>query len=129
MTMWFLAQSGEQMMAEDEGRANLKAWLFVGGLAIFALGFIGLIIRSAIRGAFTRVVPIRASTPTPRFDPVPQDIDAEIAASIGPSRWRVHGVVKATGNDIRMSVDAETEANAKAKAELRGIVVTSVERE
>ncbi len=41
-------------------------------------------------------------------------------------RFRVSGVDKESGFDTSMVIDAESEANAKVKAELKGIVVTSV---
>jgi hypothetical protein len=47
----------------------------------------------------------------------------------GPGRYRIVGVVAATGTDIRMYVDAETPANAKVKAELKGVIVTEVEKQ
>jgi hypothetical protein len=47
----------------------------------------------------------------------------------GPGRYRIVGVVSATGTDIRMYVDAETPANAKVKAELKGVIVTEVEKQ
>ena len=43
-------------------------------------------------------------------------------------RFKIRGVVKATGQDIKTYVDAETAANARVKAVLKGIIVTSVER-
>jgi hypothetical protein len=42
------------------------------------------------------------------------------------STYLVIGVEAATSKDIRTLVDAETAANAKVKAELRGIIVTDI---
>ena len=47
----------------------------------------------------------------------------------GPGRYRIVGVVAATGTDIQMYVNADTPANAKVKAELKGVVVTEVEKQ
>jgi hypothetical protein len=47
----------------------------------------------------------------------------------GPGRYRILGVVAATGTDIQMYVSAETPANAKVKAELKGVIVTEVEKQ
>jgi hypothetical protein len=47
----------------------------------------------------------------------------------GPGRYRIVGVVAATGTDIQMYLHAETPANAKVKAELKGVVVTDVVKE
>lgn len=43
-------------------------------------------------------------------------------------RYRVTGVSKSTGADAQVEVDALNEANARVKAELRDIVVTSIEQ-
>lgn len=40
--------------------------------------------------------------------------------------YRVTGISKESGRDSSLVIDALTELNAKAKAELQGIVVTSV---
>lgn len=47
----------------------------------------------------------------------------------GPGRYRVIGVISATGADTKMYIDAETLANAKVKAELRGVIVTDILKE
>lgn len=47
----------------------------------------------------------------------------------GPGRFRIEGVVRTTGADIKLHVEAESIANAKVKAELKGIVVTAIDRE
>jgi hypothetical protein len=49
------------------------------------------------------------------------------ASSEGYGRYRIEGVVKATGEDITTEIDAATRANAKVKAELQGIVVTAID--
>lgn len=41
-------------------------------------------------------------------------------------QFQIVGVDRQSGEDVRLEVDAETIANAKVKAELRGIVVTDV---
>lgn len=43
------------------------------------------------------------------------------------SKFRIIGVDRESGMDTEVVIHAETEANAKAKAELRGVVVTSVQ--
>jgi hypothetical protein len=42
--------------------------------------------------------------------------------------FEIWGVDRATGMDTRLSIAADSEANAKVKAELKGVVVTKVER-
>jgi hypothetical protein len=44
----------------------------------------------------------------------------------GPGRYRINGVNRATKQDATVEVDADSAANAKVKAELDGIIVTSV---
>ncbi|MFZ4576720.1 MAG: hypothetical protein ACOYN0_20245, partial [Phycisphaerales bacterium] len=43
-------------------------------------------------------------------------------------RYRVTGVSKTAGTDVQVEFDALNEANARVKAELREVVVTSVEQ-
>lgn len=43
----------------------------------------------------------------------------------GPGRYRIHGVDQNTKNDVTRDIHADSLANAKVKAELNGIVVTS----
>jgi hypothetical protein len=45
----------------------------------------------------------------------------------GLTWYRVIGIQRATQQDVDVLIDARTAANASAKAELRGIVVTKVE--
>ena len=47
----------------------------------------------------------------------------------GPGNYRVVGVVRSTGTDTKMHLYAESPANAKVKAELRGVIVTDIEKE
>lgn len=43
-----------------------------------------------------------------------------------PGRYRVMGVEKDTGDETAAIIEAQSRGNAKAKAELRGIIVTDV---
>lgn len=45
-----------------------------------------------------------------------------------PGRFRVHGVDRTTRKDVVWNCSAQSEANARAKAELEGIYVTAVDR-
>jgi hypothetical protein len=44
----------------------------------------------------------------------------------GPGHYRIEGVDRNTKNDVTRDVQADSLANAKVKAELDGIVVTSI---
>jgi hypothetical protein len=62
--------------------------------------------------------------PRPRTPPPPKPsppID-------GPGKFRIEGVDRATKMDTVWHVDAASEGNARAKAELEGIIVTRVDR-
>lgn len=50
------------------------------------------------------------------------------AASTGPGTYRITGVDRETRMDTEWYVEAQSEANAKAKAELEGIIITRIER-
>ena len=50
------------------------------------------------------------------------------APSDGPGRYRIQGVNRTTKQDAMIDLRADSAANAKVKAELEDIVVTSVEK-
>jgi hypothetical protein len=47
----------------------------------------------------------------------------------GPGTYLIVGVDSATSKDVRTYIEAETLANAKVKAELRGVIVTDIVRQ
>jgi len=47
----------------------------------------------------------------------------------GPGRYRIVGVDCDTGEDVELHVDALTMANAKVKAELKGVIVTQIRKD
>ncbi len=93
------------------------------GISALVLGVIGLVVRSAVRGAVPQDAPTRSAPPRQEGFPM-----AQLAADTfdGPGLYEVSGVDRATKMDTTWRVQAETRANAKAKGELEGIVVTSV---
>jgi hypothetical protein len=46
----------------------------------------------------------------------------------GPGRYLICGVERESQMDQRVTVDADSRANAQVKAELRGIIVTEIEK-
>jgi hypothetical protein len=64
----------------------------------------------------------RAAAQRPAF-PVIAATEAD-----GPGTYRVVGVDKNTRADREMTIDAASRANAQVKAELDGVIVTSVEK-
>ncbi|HEX4123879.1 MAG TPA: hypothetical protein VHY37_04070 [Tepidisphaeraceae bacterium] len=88
----------------------------VGGAAIvWVVGLVWAFAASAT-GA-----PLAPAAPIAGFAPV--------MAADGPGRFLVKGVDRDSRMDTAWHVHAESEANARAKAELEGIIVTRVERE
>lgn len=51
---------------------------------------------------------------------------AGVAEEVGPGVYSVYGVESATSRDMKRVIDALSQANAKVKAELKGVVVTKV---
>ena len=99
--------------------------LMIGGV-MTVLALIAL-----VRSLRQRQLPPERTDPVTYGFPVVSDADAprqveEIGT--GPGRYRVVGVVRETGTDTTMYVEAITPANAKVKAELKGVIVTEVEK-
>jgi hypothetical protein len=60
------------------------------------------------------------------FEPIVPATPATAESTKGHKKYFVVGVHKESGEDVTIRIDAATEANAKVKGELRGIVVTEV---
>lgn len=58
--------------------------------------------------------------------PVVQQISEQSLLEDGPAFYRIRGVDRQTQNDITRDIPADSAANAKVKAELNGVIVTSV---
>lgn len=99
------------------------------GIGLFILApFILLIIKAGRRRRRAITAPMPA---TSRGFPVVGTFASDVRPVLpvsddGPGRYRIIGVVSASGADIKMYVDAQTLANAKVKAELKGVVVTDI---
>ncbi len=75
------------------------------------------------------VTPMPAKPPRSYgFPVIPQPVLPADPADDGPGRYRVIGVHRDTEEDVELVIDARTLANAKVKAELRGVIVTQVEK-
>jgi hypothetical protein len=102
-----------------DARIAQEQMLEVLGWTCLALGIVGLVIRSAVRGALPR----KSSEPVHRSSPV-----ANYQSPFeGPGVYRVNGVDRDSRMDVTEHYQADSPANARAKAELDGIVVTRVE--
>jgi hypothetical protein len=71
-----------------------------------------------------RNTPLGSTRPPPLPPPVPP----VPAIPDGPGTYRVSGVRKADRKDVTVMVQAASAGNARAKAEIDGIVVTLVEK-
>jgi hypothetical protein len=102
------------------------AFFFWVAVIVLAFGMLGLVIRSAVRGATAKV-----SANVERDDwgyPVSSAAQAfPVSPKSGPTRYRIVGVDKASRMEVTDVITATTPDNAKAKAELDGVLVTSVE--
>ena len=99
------------------------------GFALLILGpFILLIVKAARRRRRTIKAAMPATAPGfPVVGTFPEGVRPALpVTNDGPGRYRIIGVVSASGADIKMYVDAQTLANAKVKAELKGVVVTDI---
>lgn len=115
-------------MASDlEVAIGLAAFVVIFGGAA-ALLFVQ--IRRAIRQSRRDNLPPPAPAPRGCGFPVKAlPVEPVTAANDGPGRYRVVGVIKETGVDVKIHVEAVTMANAKVKAELKGVIVTAIEKE
>ena len=121
--------------------AVVAAWFFIGYLLFFVGNVVSGVKAWATkqqleRNALVGQAPVRGFpvvTEAGAADVVVEDVRTAPApvqeVGRGPGRYRIVGVVAATGTDIRMYVNAETPANAKVKAELKGVIVTEVEKQ
>jgi hypothetical protein len=102
------------------------ALLFVG--AWLLVGVVSLTARSVRRWWQQPVTVPRQPAPVYGFPVIAQPVVAVDAADDGSGRYRIVGVVRATLSDVKLYVQAETLANAKAKAELMGVMVTQIDK-
>jgi len=91
------------------------------GMWCLILGVIGLVIQSAVKSANKG----NPSTPPPL--PIDRQISKPVVVD-GPGHFTIVGVDRATKMDTTWHCDAASEANARAKADLEGILVTGIKR-
>lgn len=97
-----------------------KAFLIVIALIALGVAFVIWIISAGVRAGMTKT----------RQDNLPGRRTGQLdaLADNGPGLFKVTGVDRASKMDTTWNVEAMSVANAKAKAELEGIVVTEVKR-
>jgi hypothetical protein len=122
-----------------EGRADdVQSWLFPLLSLLILVGVVGaviLIIKYAVKKGVQEAqssqkpgIPNLKSNPKPSGFPIITRIPEYSPPTDGPGRYRVQGVDRNTKSDITRDIPADTLANAKVKAELDGIIVTSVDK-
>jgi hypothetical protein len=114
----------------EEILSQLKTLLWKGGLAAMAAGLLMILGRYLLQWHYPkrdRPNP-RQTDRAPAREPEEQDDTIPLATRSSVRKWRVCGVDKASGNDATWYIEAESRANAKVKAELKGMIVTAVER-
>jgi hypothetical protein len=107
---------------------ELTAFLFVLVVLASICAWLYYVVRVALRHHRATHRPKVKESPT-AFPVVADPVPALPISNDGPGRYRIVGVVAATGTDTKMFVEAETLANAKVKAELRGVVVTEIAKQ
>lgn len=129
ITMW--GNAGDpRILGKDEA---LHRYLFPWLNLMMLLGVVGVVIllikyavRSGIQEAQNPEPQKLKSAPRPQGFPVIIRIPEYVAPIDGPGRYRVEGVNRFTKEDATLHLEADSAANAKVKAELNDIIVTSV---
>jgi hypothetical protein len=93
--------------------ATVMATLIV--VALAALGWIAGLITRSLKSLYVSRYQVAQAFPV-------QVIDE------GEGTYRIEGVMRGTEEEVIWTIDARTRANAIAKAELRGAVVTQVQK-
>jgi hypothetical protein len=112
--------------AADDLVHQVLPWMILIGIVGVVLAILKFAIR-VLQAIETRQPAVVAS-PGPRGFPVVADAAVEVSSADGPGQYRIQGVHKETKLDISKYVQADSAANAMVKAELDGIVVTSVKK-
>lgn len=110
-----------------------ELWLFPMANLVIALALIGLAIvvvayavQSGTQKADALYPPDLGTTPHQPAFPAVTLIPDYSPPTDGPGRYRIKGVDRNKKNDVIRDIEADSAANAKIKAELDGIIVTSI---
>jgi hypothetical protein len=141
--MLILAQFSDDPAIRDQQIIALRGLCII----VVVVCVLGILLWAIIRSATKRDQPKRdphaaptgARRPTPaRYDPIPQSFQPIMPAApppplppsaSGPGKFIIYGVDRATKMDTIWHAGADSEANARVKADLEGIAVTRVDRE
>jgi hypothetical protein len=86
-------------------------------------------VQDSINELRRRGVPEANVPPTPPGFPVIEVIPEYSPPTDGPGKYCIKGVDRETKMDTTLHIHAESAANAKVKAELEGVIVTSLQKE
>jgi type III secretory pathway component EscS len=101
-------------------------WMLVVGVIGLIIVIIKFAVKSAIQETRDEAMPGRRSVPhPPGFPVVTRDAEYAVPAD-GPGQYRIQGVHRQSKMDISKYIQADSAANAKIKAELDDIVVSSI---
>jgi hypothetical protein len=117
-----IANSGDPR--SEESRNGVVVVLGAALPLMLVLGVIGVII-AIIRFATRLLKAVETSPPDAKIAPGPRGFPMDVNSD-GPGQYRIEGVHRQTKLDLSKYIQADSAANAKVKAELDDIVVTSV---
>ena len=101
-------------------------WMLLAGVIGLIIVIIKFAVKSAIQETRDEPAPGPHSIPHPSgFPVVTRDAEYSIPPD-GPGQYRIQGVHRQSKMDVSKYIQADSIANAKVKAELEDIVVTSV---
>jgi hypothetical protein len=100
------------------------------GILLGIIGFVFLLIKSAVKSAIQESddskLSGKNSALNPSGFPIPTSASGVPILPDGPGQYRIQGVHRQTKMDISKYFQADSAANARVKAELDDIVVTSI---
>jgi hypothetical protein len=97
------------------------------GIILGVIGLIILIIKFAVKSGIEETNNSTAP-PSPGGFPIPTSSSGVPIPPDGPGKYRIQGVHRVTKMDVSKYVLADSAANARVKAELEDIVVTSISK-
>ncbi|MGA3066082.1 MAG: hypothetical protein ABSF29_04460 [Tepidisphaeraceae bacterium] len=125
------AMHGDDPQSERRGRAILSVVLpllavmsFL-GICGFCLYVLQNVVRNADQEAKNKKLLTESENHSRGF-PVEPALSPISISGDGPGRYRIDGVDRASKMDATQYIDAQSAANAQVKAELEGMVVTSI---
>lgn len=109
---------------DDATRNQLIGILLIVGLVFIIIWIVSATTRAKIKKDWGQPAP-RGHDPAPSLT-VREERDARLGGK--PGRYEVIGVDRESKLDTTLVVNADSEANAKVKAELEGIIATQIKR-